>query len=197
MPNGPFYKPGRYEGQITGQRFATAGTGSKQFVITFKVLSYIDPSNPDQLLAVPAQYERSIYRTLVDSTIEYFFEDMRSLGIDGLASFGDVDPLNPGFIDLKDKVCDFTCTHEQNQKTGEMREKWYVARVNSGSAKPPIESLASNDVRNLDRLFGKHLKKPAGAAPRQAPTAATPPRPIGVPYPPPAGEGITDDDVPF
>lgn len=179
MASKPFYDQGRYEAEITDQGFVkAASSGNTQFVLKFKVLGKIDPADPSKMFPVPAQYERSMYRALTEKTIEYFMEDMAALEV-SFGSFTELDPNTEGYIDLVGRTIDMNCSHETNNDGS--REKWSIAR--SFSSKP-IESLPANDVKTLDRLFGKHLKKSPAPVQRAA-------------APVPAGVGITDDDIPF
>lgn len=184
MANSPYYEAGRYEGQITSQGFVKAKSGNTQFVLRFVVKGKIDPANPDNMFSVPNQYERTVYRALTEKTIEYFFEDMNSLGIEGLESFTELDPSTDGFIDLKGRTADFNCQHEDSE--GGKREKWFIARRGAGATKA-VESIATSEVKSLDRLFGKHLKKsPAATTPR-----------LAVQQPAVSSAVITDEDIPF
>jgi hypothetical protein len=181
MANKPFYEVGKHEVQVTGQGFVKAGSGNVQFVLKFKVLGKIDPEDPSKMFAVPAQYERSMYRALTEKTIEYFVSDMAKLGVE-VSSFADLDPNTEGFTNLTGKTYDMMCTHEAGTDGG-MRERWSVVQA---FASKPIESIASNEVKALDRLFGKHLKK------SPTPVQRTPPQPAAE-----YAAGITDDDIPF
>ncbi len=157
----PFYEIGRYECEITSQGFRETKTGNTQFVLRFQVKGRIDPANPDNMFDVTS-YERSYYRVLTDNTIEYFENDMEALGVE-FASFTELDPLNPNHTNLTGRSVDMFCSHEAGQN-GDLREKWGIARV----AKP-VESIESNHVKALDRLFGKHLKhKPKTAVAARA-----------------------------
>ncbi len=184
----PFYEQGRYEGEVTDQGFVKARTGNVQFIIRFTVKGRIDPANPDNMFPVPAQYERTVYRALTEKTVEYFVGDMAGLGIE-IASFTDLDPKNErGFVSLKGKIADFICSHETGMDGG-LREKWGLGRP--ATAGKPVESIASAEVKSLDRLFGKHLKKAPATqvpTPRLQPVSATADS---------GGLEIGDEDIPF
>lgn len=77
------------------------------------------------------------------------------------------------------------CSHKAGLD-GEVREEWGVARAGGSLEVKPLER---KKVRELDNLFGKHLKGPRATDGTAMPATARPA---------PANElGITDDDVPF
>lgn len=177
----PFYEIGRYEVEVTSQGFTKTKTEKTQFVLRFLVKGKVNPQDPNSLLSVPAQYERSYYRVLTDNTMEYFLNDLESLNVN-IGSFTELDPENPDHVSLKGKLFDSFCNHETSQDGGQ-QEKWSIARMVSSK---PVESIASSEVKSLDRLFGKHLKKAPVSAPAQRQALQ-----------PAHAAGITDDDVPF
>jgi hypothetical protein len=95
------------------------------------------------------------------------------------------------------------CSHEDG-KDGEEREKWDVARQGGGKTKPiDAKPLDAKKFRELDNLFGKHLK---GLGPAE-PAEPKPEKKNGKPRPqfknvtaPPSDDdsfNSIDDDVPF
>lgn len=180
----PFYEPGRYACKVTAQALGEAKTGNPQFVLQFMVMGKVDPDDPSKFIPAPAQYERTHYRTITEKTIEYFAEDLKALGFTG-ASFKDLDPATPNFYDFKGQDVDMFCVHEKNQDGDGLREKWGVARQGGALEVKPLEA---KKVRDLDNLYGKHLKGLKAAAPKVAAS------PVAVMD---NGQGITDDDVPF
>lgn len=180
--SGPFYAPGRYIGVVTGQGISMTNTGKHQFVLKVNVTGYQNGEPVEQ------QYERTIYRVLTDKTIEYFMDDLKTLGFTG-ESFRFLDPGTSGYQDFTGREVPLNCEHDTYQ--GKTSEKWSLARA--GTSKP-IEPADSASLRQLDNLFGKQLKtlKQTSAASRPAPraqaTSAPPPQDFG---------GIDDNDVPF
>jgi len=168
----PFYAPGIYRCQVSSQAMGESGTGKPQFVLRFMVLA---TANGESV----KQYERSHYRTITDKTAQYFAQDLRALGYQH-QTFKLLDPSTPGFHDFAGQQVEMVCNHEPDQK-GELRERWGV--VSSGAA---VKPLSQQKLRELDNLFGKHLKS-APAASSAAPTAPVNASPFE----------ITDDDIPF
>lgn len=178
----PFYAPGDYVGSVTSQGFVKAKTGTMQFVLKFKVLGTPDPLAPESYITAPTQYERSIFRSITEKTMEYFLEDLQALGFTG-DSFRLLDPGTQGFHDLRGRIIDVQCQHE-NDVNNEAREKWSVLR---GSGKK-IEAADPKELRQLDALFGKSLKGlKKDVPPKEAAANGGDPR-----Y-----AGVSDDDVPF
>lgn len=185
-----FYDIGRYEVEIIEQGFVKASTGNTQFVLKFKVLGKIDPADDSALIAVDEQ-TRSYYRVLTENTIPYFMEDLAAIQVE-INSFADIDPNTDGFIDLAGRKIDMRCGRKNNLQN-ESVEEWSLARA----ASKPMDKIASTEVKALDRLFGKHLKKsaaPARTAQQRGPV------PVAAAKAQPAqggGVAISDDDVPF
>jgi hypothetical protein len=178
--SGPFYPRGVYRGLIMDQGLSKAGTGTVQIVIRFKVLEAVQPVGD-----VSAQYERTAYIPVTEKSMEYLPAKLEALGYtrDSIRYF---DLMNPQCHDLRGNEADFFCKHE-NDKNGDLREKWDIATGGSSKALEltPPDAQA---VRNLDMLFARARKQ----------TAATPARPAQrSPQAMPSHPGITDDDVPF
>lgn len=192
MPSKPFYEVGRYACKIVSQALGETGTGKPQFAIRFTVLGLVDVTDPTRFIPAAQQYERTHYRTITDKTIPYFVEDLKILGFTG-SSFRQLDPNTDDFHDFAGADVDMWCAHEPGQD-GNQQEKWGVARKGGGTL--DVKPLDSKKVRELDNLFGKHLKGMKPAAPFPATTG------IAVPVPPKGqdlvpSEGVDDSDVPF
>jgi len=179
-----FYSVGRYACKITEQAMGEAKTGTPQFVLRFKVMGQVDPEDPSKYIPAEQQYERTHYRAITEKTVPYLMEDLKTLGFQG-TSFRDLDPQTPGFHDFRGYDVDMWCAHEPDQ-SGSNREKWGVARTGGALEVKPLEP---KKLRDLDNLFGKHLKGLKSQAPN--PTQQPKPQEQTV------GAGITDDDVPF
>lgn len=177
----PFYAAGSYACKIVGQALSETGTGKPQFVLRFKVMGLVDPEDSSRFIPAQQQFDRSHYRTITDKTIPYFVEDLKALGF-SVSSFKELDSNTPGFQDMRGREVEMECAHE-NDLNGESREKWGVARTGSGTFE--VKPLEPKKLRDLDNLFGKHLKGLKSSPP------ATAPQPVAV------GPGITDDDIPF
>ena len=185
MANGPHSHVGRYACKVVSQALGEASTGNPQFALRFTVMGMVDPADPSRFIPSPQQYERTHYRTITEKTVPYFVEDLKLLGFTG-TSFRELDPNADGFHDFRDMDVDMWCSHEKGQD-GSPREKWGVAR--KGGSELDIKPLESKKVRELDNLFGKHLKGMKAAQPAPAPITSKPA--------PAAEAGITDDDIPF
>lgn len=183
MASSPFYQSGRYACKITDQAMGEAGTGNPQFVLRFKVMGLVDPADPTRFIPAQQQFERTFYRTITEKTIDYFVEDLKTLGFTG-DSFRLLDPKVDGFHDFRGADVDMWCAHEDDPKGGQ-REKWSIARQGGDFEVKPIDS---KKLRQLDNLFGKHLKVLGTSGPKseQQPAVAVA-----------TADHITDDDVPF
>jgi hypothetical protein len=177
-----FYAKGRYRCRIIDQALGKASTGTAQFVLRFTVLARV--VGPDHIEDV-TQYERTAYFYITEKTAERFGQDLESLGFAG-NSFAQLDLDHERAHDFRGSEVDMWCGEDTNDK-GEPRERWGVARTSAALDVQPLDRKAA---RELDNLFGKHLK-----GGKQSPAKAAAGRPIAVPVGP--GEGITDDDVPF
>jgi hypothetical protein len=90
-----------------------------------------------------------------------------------------LDSSQQGFHDFSGLELTMFCSHE-NDQNGDPRERWGIDR---GPSELKVDPLDAKGLRELDNLFGKHLK---GLKPEQASQPATA-----------AATVITDDDVPF
>lgn len=184
VANGPHYQAGNYVGEIMQQGLSKARTGNSQFVIRVKVLG--TPNGEQSYDRDPFQYERIIFMTITQNTINFVSETLEALGYSG-QGFGPLDPSHPQHQSFVGQQVDLYCTHEADQ-SGNMREKWRISR--NGGSNLELNPLNQKELRELDALFGKNLRgtqtsaAPARTAPaqRSAPSVAT---------------EITDDDIPF
>jgi len=192
-----FYQPGRYLGCVTNHVLGRTKTGKPQFILTFEVLERIAGEGSEP---VAAKYERSVFRVITDKTVDYIMEDLDHLGFTH-EKFGDLDVEKSGAWDIRGDEFEFSCTHESYE--GKQHEKWQLARDGGGLQHTPLEV---KEVRQLDALFGKALRK------RSATTPSTAKTPYSEPVPParkPVQEvaadpealnaeiGASSDDVPF
>ncbi len=167
-----YYSNGRYLGRITDQALGRSKIkGTPEIAIQFEVRGGIDPADPEgELLSAPIG-RRTVYLYITDGTYEYVLRDLATLGFDG-DSFNKLDPQVLGYCDLTGKEVEFECRSEIYE--GEEREKWSVARDTTLRSIP----LDAKDVRELDALYGKELKKQAKKAPKEtSPAQATEPVP--------------------
>lgn len=163
------YKAGNYWCKVASQQLGTTKTGKPQFVLTFDVVGMIDPDNAEGDLIAVDRYERSIFRTITDSTVDWLVEDIKHLCERGnivfdLPSFSHLSPASPVYLDFKGVEFEGYCTHEEYE--GKNREKWGVS---TGKKKggPEVAPIDDKSLRQLDAMFGKALK------------AATKPKPAG------------------
>lgn len=181
-----FYAKGRYRCRIIDQALGKASTGTPQFVLKFTVMGRVSGDALEEV----TQYERTAYFYITEKTAERFGQDLETLGFTG-SSFQQLDLDNDRAHDFRGSEVDMYCGEDTNDR-GEPRERWGVARTSGALDVQPLDRKAT---RELDNLFGKHLKKPSGSPQpvRQASRA-----PAAVAEPPdfpqsPAG----DDDIPF
>ena len=155
----PFYQPGDYACEVVNQGLGETKTGKPQFYLTFKVLRYADDNE-----RVDQQYERMHYRVITANTVQYFCEDLRTLGFNK-SGFRFLSPDQVGHQSFVGNEVTMNCQWETYN--GEEREKWGVARV-GGSV--DIETLPDAKLRQLDAIFGSHLK---GMAKEEKPVGPT------------------------
>lgn len=149
MPSLPQYEPGRYWGQVTGQALTTSKNGNPQFVLRFRIMGAIDPSAPEGDLITCANFERSIFWTITDKTIEFFTRDLKKLGFDKL-SYAALNPETTNYHDFTNQEIEVACKHETYQ--GNVVERWSLY------GQFEVVPLEDKEVRKLDAMFGKHLK---------------------------------------
>lgn len=171
------FEQGRYWGKITHQRLGETSKGNPQLILSFQVVGKIDPSDPEGALQRCPEYERSIFRTITDKTLDYVIQDMDALGWFG-NKWSQFDEGDRECVDIRGKELAFSCKHEPKQvldeatgkyvNTSEMRETWSIAQTGSG---PPVKPLDKGAMSKLDAMFGKALKgrKPANGEKQQQP----------------------------
>jgi hypothetical protein len=136
--------------------------------------------------------------SLTEKTVEFVVEQLQSIPGFSCDSLDQLDPENPRAIDLKGTQVDLWCKHEKDQK-GELRERWNI----SSPREIVTEKLNSKEIRQLNTLFGKALKKSA-----PAPKTAAKSTPVKQQSDEPPidsyddvntqeGVEITDEDIPF
>lgn len=150
MANGPFYAEGTYVGEVISTAMTVAKTGTPQFAVRFKVLGHPDPKNPENYLTDVQQFERTMYRPITEKTIDYVSEDLQTMGFTG-SSFSDLEKTD----EFNGKLFDFYCKHEVGQDQ-QRREKWSLSR---GPAEFNPDPLPPAEIRKLDAMFGKNLRK--------------------------------------
>ncbi|MGI9507628.1 MAG: hypothetical protein ACR2RE_31700 [Geminicoccaceae bacterium] len=163
------YDAGQYRAQITSQQFSETSNGNPQFVLSFRLLGMYDPTRPGELMVCQSE-ERSIFRAITDKTIDYWIEDLKSLGFDG-GNFSCLDPSDRSHYSFADLEVDVQCRHETYE--GQERERWSLSREGGSLQLKPLEAQG---LRKLDALFGKKLGKPAASSPQP-----TQPEPDSVP----------------
>lgn len=176
----PFYEPGKYRVLVLEQAWDKAKSGAEQLVFKIRVNAKIEDANDgtgetfDAALA--HNYERRIFLTFTENSIDYIVKKLRYAGFSG-ASFEELNLTGSELV--------AECQHDtRDGKTG---EKWDLPWA---SASAPLKTDA-NIARKVNTLFGRALKGTGGAAA----TTAPPQRPL-------AGVAVTagggdDDDIPF
>lgn len=171
MPHRPYYEPGTYWGRIVHHQLGEAKTGTVQLIITFVVLGRVNPEDPDgDLLSVPSQQERTVYRAITENTIDIVKEDLRLVGCDpdALGSLTDLDERN-GICNFRGQELAFQCRHEEDPD-GVLWERWSIARERGPlDAKQPDQAT----IKRLDALFGfgkRNGKRNGGRKPALSPT---------------------------
>jgi hypothetical protein len=198
MENKTYYTPGTYWGRITHQVLGKASTGNPQLLVSFLVLGRVNQADPDgDLLSCGESYERTMYQTLTEKTIEFVTRDLERLGWAG-SSWGDFDERNTGCVSIVGSEHAFYCSHKPNQDNTILRENWSVARE---STAPNAEPLTDSEYRSLDAMFGKELKKRGHASAKKEATAEKTPAPQRRATAPPvdaaADVAADESDIPF
>jgi hypothetical protein len=171
-----------YVAEITNHEFTRAGTGTKQFIITVKILGAAEEGKKDYLPCT-FQYERRIFWSLTEKTAPFVMEKLKRLNFDG-ERISQLAADSPDPISLKGQQIEVWCAHEPGVHGG-TKERWDVA-----GPKPVVmqaQPLSAKEMRELDQLFGKSFgekKKPVQPIWSKTPVAAD-------------GTEITDEDVPF
>lgn len=154
---GIYYSQGPYLAEIIDQGLSQSGTGNPQIFLRIRVLESTDV-NPITV----EQYERTIYWTLTEKTIEFTLDKLAQLGFKG-TSFRQIDPLHQGHHSFIGQQIDAYCKVETYQ--GKEREKWDLSFGGGGAPEP----LDDSETRKLDALFGRKLKEKCGSGGSAAP----------------------------
>lgn len=164
------YAEGRYFVKVLAQAMGKSkNKGTPEFSLRFMVLGMVDPENPDGDLIGCSKFERTMYMYITDKTAERLCEDLQRIGFEK-DSFKFLNPDQIGFHDFKDSEFEAFCKHELYE--GKAQEKWSIAFA---GARPLVAAQPLDDkgIRELDNLFGKHLKKAAKPEPAKMVPAKT------------------------
>ena len=183
---GIYYEHGRYRSRIIEQGMSASKNGKPQFWVKHVPIGAYEPSS-DVCHTIEGKYDRTIFWTFTDKTINFIIRDLERLGFQG-SSFSRLDPESPQFVDFRGQEVDTYCSHETYE--GKEREKWGLAKPeNGGGAKPkPLDSKAT---KSLDALYGKKLKEKFGNG------SIKPPANDPVPQQPAMASAADSDDIPF
>lgn len=144
---------GRYLVKAIGQGFgASKNKGTPEFTLRVVVLAQVFDNGEMENVN---QAERTIYSYITEKTAERLCEDLQRIGYDK-DSFKYLNPANENFHDFNGVEFEAYCNIEQYN--GQDKEKWGFAFPRDQAPKQPLED---KQVRELDALFGKHLKKKA------------------------------------
>jgi len=166
----PHYEPGVYQAEVLGQEFRpSTSKGTPGFHLKIR---------PEG-----GAYERELTFWITEKTAEYVARDLAKLGFRG-SSFAELEPGTPNYHSFAGDTITVVCSHEKsNTDPNKVFERWQLPYEGGETGEP----MASKDVRKLDALFGKHLKRAAKAAPAES-------KPI---TPEDAKAEADDSDVPF
>jgi len=167
------YEPGVYWIEIVDHRIVESRKKIPQMMIAFRVLSRVNTSDPEGSAFTCDQYERSMWKSITDKTIDWLKQDVQYLleqgGLDD--SFDRMDRLDsqtPGCLQFIGIKCQARCN--SNTFEGKTTDKWGLGYEPEGGKKLDINLLDNAGVRKLDALFGKQLK--SNSAPKSAPPPA-------------------------
>lgn len=168
------YNKGIYNAECTEAGTGVAKTGNPQVILKVRMMSQLDPSEPDAVYECP-QRERTLWLTVTDNTQDRVLKNLRDAGWHGSA-FDDIGQMVGNRFRVE-------CQHEVNQ-AGQLHEKWEFPRGES----PPLV-VDANVNRKLNALFGSKLKEGAKPPLPRTPLtrASNPEQPTGEPV----------DEIPF
>ena len=195
MARGLFYAPGRYWGRITHQKIGETKKGDAQLILQFVVLGRVSSADPEAMVPVESQFERTIFRTINDKTIDWITQDLDTLGWYG-QHWRDFDEGSSAFVSIVGSEHVFRCDHETFE--GNTREKWSLA--GDGIVVKPLDD---NKAKQLEALYGRNLqvrKKPTAGTPAiLMPAPVVPVKPLGelMPNEILAEVGPPEDDIPY
>ncbi len=172
-----FYDEGKYRVRIVKQALGESSTGNPQFILRFMVLAKIESDCDSEV----RQYERTMYRSITEKTIQYIVQDLQTLGFEG-SGFRQLDPAVSGHHSFVGQEVEMWCKHDEYN--GKELEKWSIATSPSDIE---VKPLRPDKLRELENLYGKHLRAAAPVKPKPTPKIAEP-----APF-----AEITDDDIPF
>jgi len=176
MEDKTFFDEGRYRGRVASQALGESSKGNPQFVLSFDLLGRYDTAAAEGLAECEA-YERTMWLTITDKTVEFIADDLSALGFTG-GSFGRLDPNHTNHQSFVGQEVDVFCEYDVWQDV--RRERW---RLSSGGGFV-VKPLDADKVRTLDALFGSALKPaPAAAADELTKEAAA--------------TVVTGDEIPF
>jgi hypothetical protein len=117
-----YYGPGRHLVKVVSQSFTKAQTGTMQLLLRFTVMHATEPFNDNMM-----QYERRIYFSLTENTVDRVLAELRSVGSTAMELPDLFDPASPRFYDFTGREIELYCSHEPVYKNPqEMRERWSV-----------------------------------------------------------------------
>jgi hypothetical protein len=163
--NSTTYTPGKYQAVIKDFGWTEASTGTPQFFLHFEVLAKYDSA--DNLIDCP-RHERTYFRAISTKNKEaratcanMLIADLKAIGI-AVQDEAQLDPGDPGAVDLLNKKIDAYCTVESF--SNKMVERWAL-RSNSR------EKLSVKDLRS--KLGGRLFEKEDGPPPPAVPPGDT------------------------
>lgn len=179
----PFYEPGKYRVLVLEQAWDKAQSGADQLVLKFRVNAKIedDGSGETYEAVLSHNYERRIFLTFTENSIDYIVKKLRYAGFTG-SSFEELSLAGAELV--------AECKHEA--RDNQQREKWDLPWA---MASAPLKS-DSSIARKVNTLFGRALKSGASAGAAVAATTAQRPLAAAVPGGAPR---VPDDDegIPF
>lgn len=187
---GVFYSEGNYWVKCVSQAMgASKNKGTPQFSLRVAIAGKVNPLAPTGDLIAVESGERTLYMYITEGTAERLCEDLQRIGFDK-DSFKFLNPANENFHNFCGVEFEAYCKHEEYE--GKTNEKWSIAFDRNAATAEPLED---KEVRKLDNLFGKFLKK------KSAPEAEKEPPPKNKPI-----RGVTrqqqaataaSEDIPF
>lgn len=183
------FDPGRYACRSNRVELGEAKTGTAQIVIAFTPLGRIDPADPEgQLISCP-DWERTIFRSITDKTIDWVLKDLAVLHYTH-ETFDYLSTDHPQYDPLRGIDFQATCEHQMYE--GKQQERWQIAHAGGSVV---VKLLDPKDIRKLNALFGKQLKEAKARANGQKSTPYS--EPVGKAEPQHAQTGPGGQDEPW
>lgn len=153
---------GKYRIRLKEHVMSESKNGNPQIAIQFDVIGVYGPNGE---YSQHAPFERTMFLTITDKTVDWIMETLRAIGFMG-KSFTELDTQQPNHHSFAGVEVDAWCKHDEYD--GKTREKWNISRGAGASLPKPSDR---SSLRKLDALYGSYLQKPIAVPPPPLPTS--------------------------